>query len=196
MTSASTGDAATGGAATANAATPALDIHWRSFELRPAGAPPIPPEYRARIEASRPQLMQVARERYNRELNPGPFGIDSRPALIGAKFAEQQGAGPAYHDGVMRAYWQAARDISDRAVLAEIAAAAGVERTAFIAALDDPAFDAAVQQDVELARQYGLNGVPALVFDNRYLISGAQPVDVLRRVVDQIAGERSNPRDK
>ncbi len=196
MTSASTGDAATGGAATANAATPALDIHWRSFELRPAGAPPIPPEYRARIEASRPQLMQVARERYNRELNPGPFGIDSRPALIGAKFAEQQGVGPAYHDGVMRAYWQAARDISDRAVLTEIAAAAGVERTAFIAALDDPAFDAAVQQDVELARQYGLNGVPALVFDNRYLISGAQPVDVLRRVVDQIAGERSNPRDQ
>jgi predicted DsbA family dithiol-disulfide isomerase len=172
---------------------PTLAIQWRSFELRPAGAPPIPPEYRARIEASRPQLMQVARERYNRTLDPGPFGIDSRPALIGAKFAEQQGAGPAYHDGVMRAYWQEARDISDRAVLAEIAAAAGMERAAFIAALDDPAFDAAVQQDVELARQYGLNGVPALVFDNRYLVSGAQPFDVLRRVVDQITAERSNP---
>jgi predicted DsbA family dithiol-disulfide isomerase len=46
---------------------------------------------------------------------------------------------------------------------------------------------------VELARQYGLNGVPALVFDNRYLVSGAQPFDVLRRVVDQITAERSNP---
>ncbi len=170
-----------------------LEIHWRSFELRPAGGPPVPPEYRARIEASRPQLMQVARERYNRELHPGPFGIDSRPALIGAKFAEQQGVGPAYHDGVMRAYWQQARDISDRAVLAEIAAVAGLARAAFLAALDDPAYDAAVQQDIDLARQYGLNGVPALVFDNRYLVSGAQPVDVLRRVVDQIAGERSNP---
>ncbi len=137
--------------------------------------------------------MQVARERYNRELNPGPFGIDSRPALIGAKFAEQQGAGPAYHDGVMRAYWQQARNISDRAVLAEIAAVAGLAHAAFLAALDDPAFDAAVQQDIDLARQYGLNGVPALVFDNRYLVSGAQPVDVLRRVVEQIAAERSNP---
>ena len=185
-----TTDGAAPGGIAPDAAAPALAIHWRSFELRPAGAPPIPPEYRARIEASRPQLMQVARERYNRELNPGPFGIDSRPALIGAKFAEQSGAGPAYHDGVMRAYWQAARDISDRTVLAEIAAAAGMERAAFIAALDDPTFDAAVQQDVELARQYGLNGVPALVFDNRYLVSGAQPVDVLRRIVDQIAAEQ------
>jgi predicted DsbA family dithiol-disulfide isomerase len=173
---------------------PALDIHWRSFELRPAGGPPIPPEYRARIEAFRPQLLQVARERYNRELNQGPFGIDSRPALIGAKFAEQQGVGAAYHDRVMCAYWQEARDISDRAVLAELAEAVGLASGALLAALDDPTYDAAVQQDIDLARQYGLNGVPALVFDNRYLVSGAQPVDVLRRIVAQIAGERSNPK--
>ncbi len=175
---------------TTTAAAPALAIHWRAFELRPAGGPPVPPEYRARIEAFRPQLLQVARERYTRELNQGPWGIDSRPALVGAKFAEAHGAGPAYHDGVMRAYWQQARDISDRVVLAEVAAAAGLASTSLLAALDDPAYDAAVQQDIDLARQYGLNGVPALVFDNRYLVSGAQPADVLRRVVDQIAAEK------
>ena len=175
---------------TTTASAPPLDIHWRSFELRPAGGPPIPPEYRARIEAFRPQLLQIARERYNRELNQGPWGIDSRPALVGAKFAEAHGAGPDYHDRVMRAYWQQARDISDRTVLAELAEAAGLERAPFLAALDDPTFDAAVQQDIDLARQYGLNGVPALVFDNRYLVSGAQPADVLRRVVDQIVEEK------
>ena len=170
---------------------PALTVHWRAYELRPAGAPPIPPEYRARIEAGRPQLMATARERYRRELNPGPFGIDSRAALVGAKFAEQAGAGPAYHDAVMRAYWQEARDIGDRTVLAGIAEAVGLVRTAFMAALDDVAFDDAVQADIDLARQYGLNGVPALIFDNRYLISGAQPTDVLRRVVAQIAAEQA-----
>ena len=175
---------------TTEAAAPALDIHWRSFELRPAGGPPVPPEYRARIEAFRPQLLQIARESYNRELNQGPFGIDSRPALLGAKFAAQQGVGAGYHDRVMRAYWQQARDISDRAVLAEIADAVGLDRGALLAALDDPTYDAAVQQDIDQAQQYGLNGVPALVFDNRYLVSGAQPVDVLRRVVAQVAGER------
>ena len=169
---------------------PPLAVTWRSFELRPAGGPPLPPEYRARIEAFRPQLMQIARERYNRELNPGPFGIDSRPALIGAKYAEAQGAGPAYHDGVMRAYWQQARDISALDVLAELAEAAGLAREAFLAALADPAYDAAVQHDIDLARQYGLNGVPALVFEDRYLVSGAQPADVLRRVVAQIAAEK------
>ena len=169
---------------------PPVEVHWRSFELRPQGSPPIPPEYRERIAAVQPQLLAVARERYGCAINQGPFGIDSRPALIGAKYAESKGAGAAYHAAVMRAYWQEARDIGDRAVLAEIAEAVGLPRAAFLAALDDPAFDAEVQADIDLAHAYGLNGVPALIFDNRYLVSGAQPADVLRRIVAQIAAEQ------
>lgn len=150
----------------------------------------MPPEYRQRIQAMQPQLLAMASERYGREINQGPFGIDSRPALIGAKYAESQGRNLAWHEAVMRAYWQEARDIGDRAVLAEIAGSLGLPRDEFLAALDDRAFDAAVQADIDLARAYGLNGVPALVFDNRYLVSGAQPADVLRGLVAQIAAER------
>jgi predicted DsbA family dithiol-disulfide isomerase len=168
---------------------PAIDIHWRSFELRPKGSPPMPPEYRQRIEAMKPQLFAIARERYHREINQGPFGIDSRPALIGAKFAESQGLGNEYHEAVMRAYWQEARNIGDRNVLADIAEAVGLVRDEYLAALDDLAFDAQVQADIDIAHAYGLNGVPALVFANRYVVSGAQPADVLRRVLNQVAAE-------
>lgn len=150
----------------------------------------MPPEYRQRIQAMQPQLLAVARERYGREINQGPFGIDSRPALIGAKYAEREGAGPAWHEAVMRAYWQEARDIGNRDVLAEIAGTLGLSCDEFLAALNDPAFDAEVQADIDLAHAYGLNGVPALIFDNRYLVSGAQPADVLRRLVAQIGAER------
>ena len=149
----------------------------------------MPAEYRERIEASRPQLYAVARERYNRTMNPGPFGINSRLALAGEKVAERLGGGAAFHDAVMSAYWSEARDISDRAVLSDCAAQAGLERSAFLAALDDPTYDRMVQADVDLARAYGLNGVPAMVFNDKYLVSGAQPADVLRQVVDRIAQE-------
>lgn len=149
----------------------------------------MPAEYRERIEASRPQLYAVARERYNRMMNPGPFGINSRLALAGEKVAERLGGGAAFHDAVMSAYWSEARDISDRAVLSDCAAQAGLERSAFLAALDDPAYDRMVQADVDLARAYGLNGVPAMVFNDKYLVSGAQPADVLRQVVDRIVQE-------
>ena len=168
----------------------ALDICWRAFELRPRGGPPIPPEYRQRIEEMRPQLLAIARARYGRLINQGPFGIDSRPALIGAKYAESRGCGPAYHEAVMAAYWQEARDIGDRAVLAAIAESLGLPHDEYLAALDDPTFDAQVQADIDIARAYGINGVPALIFDNRYAVSGAQPADVLRRVLDKIVAER------
>lgn len=164
-------------------------IHWRSFELRPAGSPPISPEYRARIEGSRPLLAKKAREEYGVELHVGPFGIDSRPALIADKYAEAQGKGEAFHKAVMHAYWQEARPIDDTKVLKEIAQDVGLATEDFEAALAHSAFDAEVSADVELARAYGLSAVPALVFADKYLVSGAQPYDVLRQVVEKVLQE-------
>jgi predicted DsbA family dithiol-disulfide isomerase len=149
----------------------------------------MPPEYRARIEQGRPRLHHIARENYGVEMNPGPFGIDSRPALIGAKYAEANGHGSAYHDRIMRAYWDEAKDIGNQAVLAALAEEVGIDREEFSAALENPTYVREVDDDIRLARRYGLNGVPALVFEDRYLISGAQTPDVLRRVVDQIRTE-------
>jgi predicted DsbA family dithiol-disulfide isomerase len=169
----------------------AVDLHWRSFELRPRGAPPLPAAYRARIEAARPQLYAVARQNYGLELNPGPFGIYSRPALVGAKYAEAQGQGAAFHRAVMTAYWQEAKRIDDRQTLTQLAQAAGLEKDAFSAALADPLYESQVQEDIALAVEYGLNGVPALVFANKYLLSGAQPLAVLQRLVERIQMENS-----
>lgn len=136
--------------------------------------------------AGRPRLYAVAREQYGLELNQGPWGINSRPALIGAKYAEAQGVGPAYHDAVMRAYWLEAQSIADREVLAQLAVASGLARDAFLAALNDPTLEQEVLNDIAWAHNNGINGVPALVFQGKYLVSGAQPYQVLTRVVDQI----------
>jgi predicted DsbA family dithiol-disulfide isomerase len=166
-----------------------VTVDWRSFELRPREAPPLPPEYKERIMAGRPRLYAIAKEQYGLDLNQGPWGIDSRPALIGAKYAEAQGVGPAYHDGVLHAYWHEAKNIAETDVLVAIAEAAGLERAAFVAALADPIWEEAVLGDVATAHSYGINGVPALVFDNKYLVSGAQPYAVLTQVVEQIRKE-------
>ncbi len=169
-----------------------VEVVWRSFELRPKGSPPLPPEYLARIKAGRPRLLQIAREHYGLELNPGPYGISSRDALIGAKYAEAQGKGPSYHAAVWRAYWQRANDIGDRVILGMIAQSIGLDEAAFLAALDDARFDQQVEADVAQAYRYGLNGVPALIFNHKYLVSGAQPYEVLKKVVEQVQAEPAN----
>ncbi|MBK8048367.1 MAG: DsbA family protein [Anaerolineales bacterium] len=173
----------------ASPADPDVTIQWRSYELRPRGAPPMPPEYRVKIESFRPQLLAVARERYGREINQGPFGIDTRPALIGEKYAQRMGKGAEYHDAVMAAYWRDALDISDRTLLGTIAGACGLDEQAFLTALDDEEMLNAMLGDASFAQRAGIQGVPALVFNQRYLVSGAQPAEVLRNVVAQIVAE-------
>lgn len=169
-----------------------VSLRWRSFELRPEGSPPISPEYRKRIEAARPRFEATVRAQHGIEINAGPFGINSRPALIGAKYAEAQGAGEAYHAAVFEAYWQQGQAIDDLEVLADIAESAGLEREAFLNALADPAYEEAVTADVVQAYRYGLSAVPALVFDDKYLVVGAQPYEALRQVVEQVKDDRSN----
>ncbi len=166
-----------------------IDVHWHSFELRPAGSPPLPPQYQARIEASRPALQKRAHDEYGIELHVGPFGIDSRPALIAEKYAEQQGKGAAFHAAVMKAYWQEARSIDDPTVLKEMAEQVGLDTENFAAVLANPMYDKEVSADVALAHEYGLTGVPALVFANKYLVMGAQPYDMLKRVADKVLEE-------
>lgn len=136
----------------------------------------------------RPQLYQMARERYGLDLNSGPMGIDSRPALIGAKYAEDQGVGDAYHEAVFAGYWLHGRSIAETAVLADIAELVGLEREAFLAALTDERWETAVAADIQQAMAYGLSGVPALVFADKYLVTGAQPYETLVQVTEQAAG--------
>lgn len=133
-------------------------------------------------------MVQMAREVYGVEMNPGKMDGTSRVALIGAKVAEAAGRGDAYHVAVFRAYWQDAQDISERAVLGAIAEGIGIERSLFLAALDEPVYNSQVLADVDLARSYGLSGVPALVFQDKYLVSGAQPYETLVRVTEQVRG--------
>lgn len=168
-----------------------IEIVWRSYELRPKGSPPMPEEYRKRIEAGRPQMEAMALERYGIKMVHGPLGVDSRAAHIGMKYAEEQGVGKAYHDAMFRAYWQDARAIDQQEVLLDVAESVGLERDAFAAALETPAYLHQVLADITQAQAMGLQGVPAMIFAGKYLVSGAQPYEVLNKVVSDVEARLS-----
>lgn len=171
--------------------THTINIQWKAFELRPKGSPPIPPEYREQILQGWPRVQQMARERFNVEMkHPGlKKPGDTFFAHVGAKFAEQYGQGEAYHKAVFQTHWQTEEDIADVNVLVKIAKNLGLDETSFREALQNESFQAEVLADEQWASQNRLGGVPAFIFGNRYLVSGAQPVDVLRRAVDKCIEE-------
>ena len=117
------------------------------------------------------------------------MGINSRPALIGEHYARTQGLGNEYHDAVMHAYWHEAKSVDDLQLLKEIAVSVGLDGDAFLAALNQPAHEAAVDADIQLAHEYGLDAVPALIFGDKYLVMGAQPYKVLKQAVEQAQAE-------
>lgn len=162
-------------------------VRWKAFELRPPDAPPLPPEVveqvRQRIAAMSEQRRQYAREVFGLELRQPAHPSSSRLAHQAAKWAEAEGAGECYRRALFSAYWQAGRDIGDLAVLQSLATECGLDSDALAAALAAGRYLDEVRADSADALEAGISGVPAFVFAGKYLVTGAQPPETLRRIV-------------
>jgi len=120
-----------------------------------------------------------------------PYGertmtYNSRLAQELGKWADTQPGGAALHDALFRAYFVEARDISQPAVLLDIVERLGLSVEDAREVLEKRAFEAAVDADWELSRQYGITGVPTFVV-GRYGVVGAQPYEALEALVRKAA---------
>jgi predicted DsbA family dithiol-disulfide isomerase len=114
---------------------------------------------------------------------------NSRLAQELGKWADTQPGGEAIHDALFRAYFVEARDISEPAVLLEIAQAVGLSVDGAREVLERRTFKDAVDADWKLSRQYGITGVPTFVVGRQGVV-GAQPYEVLEELVKEAKGER------
>jgi predicted DsbA family dithiol-disulfide isomerase len=116
-----------------------------------------------------------------------PYGertmtYNSRLAQELGKWADTQPGGEAIHDALFRAYFVEARDISQPAVLLEIAQQVGLSVDAAREVLDKRTFKDAVDADWNLSREYGITGVPTFVAGGHGVV-GAQPYAALEQLV-------------
>ena len=93
---------------------------------------------------------------------------------------EQQGR---LKEELLAAYFLHARNPADHEVLAAAAEKVGLDPVRTKQVLTTDEYADAFERDVRQARAYGANGVPFFVVDERYGISGAQPVEVFRDVI-------------
>ena len=122
-----------------------------------------------------------------------PYGerthtYNSRLSQELGKWADTQSGGEAFHDAMFRAYFVEARDISQPAVLLEIVQEVGLSVDGAREVLEKRTFEAAVDEDWKLSRQYGISGVPTFVVGRRGVV-GAQPYEVLEQLVKEAAEE-------
>jgi len=103
------------------------------------------------------------------------------------RHAQAQGRADALVEQLFRAYFLAGRDLGDRLVLTETAAAAGLERAATRRFLDGTDGLAEVMAEDRGARRLGITAVPCFVFEGQYAVSGAQEPEFFLPVFDLVA---------
>lgn len=116
----------------------------------------------------------------------------SKNGLIAAKAAGITAGDDGYwdvFDEIQDALFVQNKDISDVAVLEEAVKNTNVDFEAWQEAFENPETEQAVLEDLNRVRSYGIQGAPALVINQKYLISGAQPQEVIEKTIEKIAEE-------
>lgn len=177
-----------------------VKVTWRSFQLDP-GLVTDPSVNAAQSLAdkkgwSAAQAAQAQRQVSQMAAGEGlhyDFGklvvANSFDAHRFTHFAKQHGKQSEAEEALFAAHFTEGRNIDDPQVLETLGAAIGLDPLAVRATLASDAFADAVEEDLELAHQFGISGVPFFVFDRKYAVSGAQAVSVFQRTLEKVAVE-------
>ncbi len=178
-----------------------IEVHMQPFELNPA----MPPEgadatqYLSEKYGIGPEQIAANRARIvERGASEGfTFGprthvwntFDAHRLLFWAGVEGAVGSQLTLKRALLAAYHGEGRNISDRNVLVELAAAAGLPAERAREVLKGGEFATQVREAERFWQEAGITGVPAVIVDRKHLISGGQPAAVFEQALRQIAAE-------
>ena len=100
------------------------------------------------------------------------------------RWAQGQGLQSQVLEGLFAAYFTDGRDIGDPETLADIGAAAGLDRLVVLDLLARGEDREAVAREHRIAVEGGVTGVPFMVFAQKFSVIGAEPAEKLARAID------------
>ena len=89
-------------------------------------------------------------------------------------------------------YFTQGKDIGDVKTLIKIGESVGLKETDIQKMYETDEFVEAVRLDQYESQQVGVQGVPFFVFNNKYAVSGAQPADVFKEILEKVWEEEKS----
>jgi predicted DsbA family dithiol-disulfide isomerase len=179
-----------------------VELHFEPFELNPA----MPPEGEDTIEhLSRKYGAPPAQLAKNRE------HLRQRGAAVGFTFGERprvwntfdahrllfwaglEGRQRELKRALLDAYHARAENPSSHEVLLRLAGEVGLDVERARAILGSDEFAAEVRDRERHWQALGIHSVPAVIIDERHLISGGQPPEVFEQALRQVAAAARSP---
>ncbi|OLY92982.1 Predicted dithiol-disulfide isomerase, DsbA family [Cnuella takakiae] len=174
-----------------------VEVQWHSFQLdpttKPAPGKSLVEELSAKkgwslaqTEGMMQQVTARAKEagltlRMDRTVTANTFDAH-RLTHLAAQYQQQDAA----EERLFQAYFEKGLDIADHSVLEDIGTSIGLPQAELKEILSTQKLGDAVLQDILMAQQMGVNGVPFFVFNDKYAVSGAQPVTAFKQVLQQV----------
>jgi len=173
-----------------------VEVVWRAFELDPSApavregdnATRIAEKY-GRTKAQAEAMIQsvsdtAAKDGLHFELAKSRSGntFDGHRVL---HLAAAKGLQDAVKERFFRGYMSEGEAIGEHEVLVRLAADAGLDADEVRAVLASDRYASDVRAEEDAARRLGIQGVPFFVFAGKHAVSGAQPADVILRVLEQ-----------
>lgn len=173
------------------------EIIWKSFQLDPDFVPEekeSPYTYLAKrkgisvaeSEQMHANVVEAARAvgldyRFDKAVVANTFDAHRLSHLATAHQLGEQ-----LEERLFAAYFTEGKDLNEHETLITIALEAGLPENEIREVLDGNRFADAVQADIQEAMAIGVRGVPFFVFDRRYAVSGAQPVEVFTETIKEV----------
>ncbi len=107
------------------------------------------------------------------------------------QFAKETGLGDAIEEIFFSAYFTEGRDLASVEELVSLGEQAGLEAQDVRAAIASEEMAYRVSQDIQEGVNLGVRGVPFFVFDRKYGISGAEPIQVFIDTLNQTKADAS-----
>ena len=177
------------------------DLHFQPFELNPemgkAGEDVI--EHLTAKYGSPPEEMRRAQEtlRARGEEVGFTFDLDKRTRIYNTFDAHRllhwagiEGKQRALKHALFEAYFREGRDPSDHDVLLDLAVGVGLDASRARQVLESDEYAREVRDRELFYRDHGIDAVPTLVVEDRYLIQGGQPVAVFEQLLRRFAAEQ------
>jgi predicted DsbA family dithiol-disulfide isomerase len=172
-----------------------VDVVWRSFELDPSAPATdvdlvghLAAKYgvsRQEAEAMNDRVTRLAAEEglhYRLDIARRGRTFDAHRLLHLAAARDRQGE---VKEALLSAYQTQGEPIADHEALARVAVAAGLDEREVREVLAGDDYADEVRADQREAMELGVTGVPFFVFNRRYAVAGAQPADLILRVLDR-----------
>jgi len=175
-----------------------FEIEWKSFQLDPSITPQSGKDVYTFLAERKGISVEQSVEMHKGVVERAKsVGLDYHfdKAIISnsltahriIQLAKTKKIGDQMEEIFFKAYFTEGRDLNDDSTLIELASQAGLNSADVQKVVqNEDLYLIEVKADIDEAREIGVQGVPFFVFDRKYAISGAQPLETFVQTINEV----------